>query len=337
MAQIVLGMGTSHSPMLSTPPEEWGQRAEADKQNPAHPFRDGVYTFDELLEKRKSENFAERFSVDIWRKQYAACMEKIDNMAQCYEQVAPDVAIIFGNDQNEVIVDSNMPAFSIFWGEKLENIPYSDAQKEILKPGIGIAEPGHTRNQKDVYDGCPELGKHIIEHLIQNEFDVGQSTRLPEIDDHWWSGVPHAYGFIYRQIMRDNVIPNVPVFTTTFFPPNQPTVARCYKFGKAVRRAVESWDNDKKVAAFCSGGLSHFNIDEELDRQVMDALQSKDEAKILAIPDKYLTSGTSEVKNWVTLAGFLSDTPLEMTVSEYIPCYRSVAGTGNAMAFGIWQ
>ena len=54
MAQIVLGMGTSHSPMLSTPPEEWGQRAEADKQNPAHPFRDGVYTFDELLEKRKS-------------------------------------------------------------------------------------------------------------------------------------------------------------------------------------------------------------------------------------------------------------------------------------------
>ena len=68
-----------------------------------------------------------------------------------------------------------------------------------------------------------------------------------------------------------------------------------------------------------------------------DALQSKDEAKILAIPDKYLTSGTSEVKNWVTLAGFLSDTPLEMTVSEYIPCYRSVAGTGNAMAFGIWQ
>ena len=32
MAKIVLGMGSSHGPMLSTPPEEWGQRVLADKQ-----------------------------------------------------------------------------------------------------------------------------------------------------------------------------------------------------------------------------------------------------------------------------------------------------------------
>ena len=337
MAQIVLGMGTSHSPMLSTPPEEWGQRAEFDKIAAAHPYRGENYTFDELLEKRKDGNFGDQVSVEIWREKYAACMERLDNMAQAYEAAAPDVAVIFGNDQNEVIIDTNMPAFSVFWGEKLENIPYSEAQKEKLNPGIGIAEPGHTRDQKDVYDGCPELGKHIIEHLIQNEFDVGQSTRLPEINNHWWSGVPHAFGFIYRQIMRDAVIPNVPVFTNTFFPPNQPTVTRCYKFGKEVRKAVESWDKDLKVAGFCSGGLSHFTIDEELDRDFLDAIESGDEAKILAIPNELLVSGTSELKNWIALAGFIADTDLKSTAVDYIPCYRSAAGTGNAMAFAIWN
>ena len=39
MAKIVLGMGTSHGPMLSTPPDQWDARVPFDKSHKAHPFR----------------------------------------------------------------------------------------------------------------------------------------------------------------------------------------------------------------------------------------------------------------------------------------------------------
>jgi 3-O-methylgallate 3,4-dioxygenase len=48
-------------------------------------------------------------------------------------------------------------------------------------------------------------------------------------------------------------------------------------------------------------------------------------------------SGTSETKNWITAAGILSGTKLRMELYDYVPCYRSEAGTGNAMAFATWE
>ena len=50
MAKIVCGFGSSHGPLLSTPPERWDLRAADDRKNPKHPFRGGVYTFPELGE-----------------------------------------------------------------------------------------------------------------------------------------------------------------------------------------------------------------------------------------------------------------------------------------------
>ena len=49
MAEIVLGIGTSHGPMLSTPPERWGQRVEADRKRERHDYRGKTHTFDELV------------------------------------------------------------------------------------------------------------------------------------------------------------------------------------------------------------------------------------------------------------------------------------------------
>ena len=39
MARIVFGLGTSHGPMLSTPPAQWDLRAGADRANPRHAYR----------------------------------------------------------------------------------------------------------------------------------------------------------------------------------------------------------------------------------------------------------------------------------------------------------
>ena len=57
--------------------------------------------------------------------------------------------------------------------------------------------------------------------MITDGFDVAQLTKLPtgEIGSN---AVPHAYGFVYRRIMRDKVPMQVPVLVNTFYPPNQP-------------------------------------------------------------------------------------------------------------------
>ncbi len=52
MATLSFAFGTSHGPMLNTAPADWGQRARADRMNKALAFRDGTYSFEELLELR---------------------------------------------------------------------------------------------------------------------------------------------------------------------------------------------------------------------------------------------------------------------------------------------
>jgi hypothetical protein len=134
--------------------------------------------------------------------------------------------------------------------------------------------------------------------------------------------------------MRDRVVPMLPVMVNTYFPPNQPTAGRCYDFGKALRRAIESWDAGARVAVVASGGLSHFVIDEELDQRVLGAFRSRDTASLGALSQGELMSGTSEIRNWLVLAGATEQ--LELELLDYVPTYRSPAGTGCGMAFARW-
>ena len=138
--------------------------------------------------------------------------------------------------------------------------------------------------------------------------------------------------------MRDNVVPNVPVYQNTFFPPNQPTREALLPVrpDRASRRS-NSWESDKRVAVFASGGMSHFVIDEEFDRKFVDALKQRDKNFLTSIPLKELQSGTSELKSWISLAGLLEDSKAEMHEIDYVPCYRSPAGTGTANGFYWWD
>ena len=70
---------------------------------------------------------------------------------------------------------------------------------------------------------------------------------------------------------------------------------------------------------------------------MLDAMQGGDAAAFAAEPDSLFQSGTSETKNWIAVAGSLADSGFEMDILDYVPCYRSGAGTGNAMAFATWQ
>jgi len=137
--------------------------------------------------------------------------------------------------------------------------------------------------------------------------------------------------------MRDSVVPHVPVFVNTFYPPNQPPARRCFNFGRCLARAISSWPVDKTVAVIGSGGLSHWVLDEPFDHMVLDALKENDAAMLSSIPEAIFQAGTSEIKNRITLAGVMAEAQLAMNIVDYVPCYRSEAGTGNAMGFAFWR
>src|SRR5207247_1646544 len=111
---------------------------------------------------------------------------------------------------------------------------------------------------------------------------------------------------------------------------------RCYEFGESLRKAIESWDSDKRVAVVASGGLTHFVIEEDLDQDVLAAMKAKDVDKLTSLPPTRFNAGTSEIRNWIATAAVMNGTGLEMQLVDYVPCYRSEAGTGNAMGFAQW-
>jgi len=337
MAKITLGMWTTHGPTLSTTPEEWLLRLPADRARPSHSFRGRTYDFEALTRLRRDENLAAQATLAERTRRAGACRSAIEILADVFAHEAPDVAVIFGNDQNELFLDDVMPALTVFDGPVIWNEPASAAQAARMAPGIHAAERGHNPPVRTDYPGHPELAGAIIRAAMRDEFDVARSARLPEHPDHWSSGIGHAFGFVYRQIMRDAVIPHVPLITNTFFPPNQPSARRCFEFGRSVGRAIRDWRSDARVAVIGSGGMSHFVIDEDFDRRILDCIARRDGEALCAIEEHWFQSGTSELKNWIAAAGALFETELTGGLVDYQPCYRSGAGTGTANGFLYWR
>lgn len=330
MANIVLGVGTSHGPMLSTLPEQWDLRVPADKSM-RHPFKGKVYSFDELVQLRAHERLDRQVTLDVWRARHAQCRRAIAELARLYDEVKPDIAVIVGNDQMEIFNDDLVPAFSVLWGDQIINSEYTAERMAKLPPGVAISVSGHIPPGGAVHEAVPDLGRHLTERLIADEFDITALKRLPGDE------TPHAFGFVFRQIMSDRVVPTVPVLVNTFYPPNQPTAKRCADFGRALFRAIEAWDSDARVAVFASGGLTHFTIDEEFDQLLLSAITDGDVDRITQVQETYFQAGTSEMKNWIPVAAAMQAGGLKPTVVDYVPCYRSLAGTGNAMAFVHWR
>ncbi len=329
MAKIVIGMGSSHGPMLSTPPEQWSQRAIFDR-GVRHPWKGRMWSFDELVAARREGQFERQIAPELWRSRHAACRAAIAKLARVFAETAPDLVVIVGNDHMEMFDESTVPAFSVFWGDELINNPWSAEREAKAAIGTLIAVPGHIPPGGAHYPCAPALGRHIIESLIAQSFDVAAMKRLPGEE------TPHAFGFVYRQIMGDRLLPCVPLALNTYYPPNQPTIRRAYDFGKALARAIETWPGAERIALIASGGLSHFVIDESIDQTFIEAMRSRRIDALAALGEATFQSGTSEIKNWVPVAGAMAELGFDFTLVDYVPCYRSIAGTGNAMGFVYW-
>jgi Catalytic LigB subunit of aromatic ring-opening dioxygenase len=331
MAEIVLGIGTSHGPLLSTPPEQWDLRAKADRVNKQHYFRGKTYDYESLLSER-APGFSKEVDIEIRRDRHARCQQALDAVGEKFKDVAPEAFVIVGNDQREIFSGDLTPAITVFRGDRIQNIP--DDKPEV-SPGLKIAEAGNCPREGATYPGAQGLADHIIKSLVDDDFDLTQATTLPK--DSARLGIPHAYGFVYHRILADTPPPSVPIIFNVHYEPNRPSVRRCLALGHALRRAIKNWNGHKRVALVASGGLTHFVIDEEFDQTVLSAMERSDEDALARLPENYFRVGTAEIKNWLPVIAAMIAERKRFHKIDYVPCYRSDAGTGNAMAFVYWE
>jgi hypothetical protein len=309
---------------LSTPPDLWDLRGSSlDTKNPwLYTVTDGRHvSYQELLEMADPE-IKKELSPAVYARRHEANQKGLDRVGRALENAEPDVLVVVGDDQNELIGDDLMPVLSLYWGETIAWNP-----RNPTEPANQAALGGHPRERTE-FPVASELALHMIGSLIEQKIDVAHSRRVRD-----GGSVGGAFAFVYGRITGKR-IPLIPVMQNTYFPPNQPTPERSYEFGVALGNAIRSFPDSQRVAMVASGGFSHFVVDEDIDQRALNALRSHDVDAMAALPVARLKSGTSEIRNWLTVSGAMGDRSFELF--DYVPCYRSPAGTGCAMAFGQW-
>jgi hypothetical protein len=329
MAHIVLGLATAHTPLFTLEAKDWQLRSAADMANPRLNLSDGRWLkYDQLLAE-VGPLHAEASRPEELQRKAALCEQALDRLADALEAAAPDVVLVVGDDQSELFGANNQPAFAVCHADRLVT---SDAFGRPGSPDWVLkAGKGYLMDARHVLPGHTELGLRLVQGLVDAGVDATSVAGFPEDGGQ---GLGHAFGFISQRLFRGRAIPMVPLLLNTYYPPNVPTAARCHDIGRALRAVLQAESSALRVAIVASGGLSHFVVDAELDLRVMRALREKDAATLRAIPRPALNSGSSEILNWVLAAGALDH--MDIGWSEYLPLYRTPAGTGVGAGFAIW-
>lgn len=330
MAELVLGLGTSHSPQMSSGTRYWEGHAGRDRANDFLVDADGqVRSFDELAAKAPP-SLAAQLTPEVWEAKWRRVQDALAGLVKRLADAAPDVALIIGDDQHELFGEDGNPAIGLFLGDELWDAGLGETERAKLPPDILPAQWAAHADEREGYPVARELSTYLAEALTVAGFDIGVFS-VQGAD----RTLGHAFTFPRRRLRLAPEVPIVPVALNAYYPPNVPSPARCWALGRALRRALERWPGQERIALIASGGLSHFVISEELDHRVMEALADGDEEAVSALPRDVLRSGSSEILNWLVVGGALADWDLD--VIDYVPAYRSRAGTGVGMAFATWQ
>jgi hypothetical protein len=319
MAQIVLGIGSSHGPTIQSPASDWPRLGAGDPRDPR-------MNYEQLLKEAKP-NMADELRPEVQEERAAKNAAGLARLKQVVEEANLDAVVVVSNP-HRIWPDDNQPVFGVFRGPSL---PVAMKTAERFDPDARFREGGRAPREIVERPGHPELANHLIDELIKEEFDVACAEKLRE-----GSGLDEAFTLLYEQFLPEGQVPMVPFIVSRYLP-YQASSKRCYELGGALRRAIESWESNARVGIMASGGLSHQWIDEELDHLVIDALQERDAATLTSLDRARLNKapGTPEILNWVTVAGAMD--PIGMTLVDYVPCYRSLAGTGHGVTFGYWK
>jgi protocatechuate 4,5-dioxygenase, beta chain len=224
----------------------------------------------------------------------------------------PDVVILVYNDHASAFSLELIPTFAM--GCAAEFPPADE--------GWG------PRPVPTVY-GHPELAWHIAQSVILDEFDLTIVNNMTV--DHGLT-VPMSLMFGQVKEWPTKVIPLA--VNVVQYPP--PTGNRCYNFGKAIRKAVESFPQDLKVMIFGTGGMSHQLqgpraglINRDFDKAFLDGL-TQDPRALSKIPhlDYVREAGSEgiELVMWLIMRGALDDDAKETYRFYHVPASNTAVG-----------
>jgi Catalytic LigB subunit of aromatic ring-opening dioxygenase len=326
MATIVMGAGTSHSPMLGMGGAAWPIWGARDATTTDLVDDSGVVrTYDELV--AAGPDLTTELTSEALLAKFDRGTAGLDELARRIAAADLDVMIVVGDDQDEHLGVENLPPILIYHGETILNTigARADGLPPIMSSIVAMyAEPEVDRH----YPVDSALADHMIAGLLDDGFDIASSVRLPRA-----RAEGHAFQFPHRRLLPTD-LPIVPVMLNTYLPPTQPRAGRCYQLGVSMARVVDAFPAERRVGVLASGGLSHLVVSEKLDRLVLDACGRGDGAALSSIPESVLQSGTSEIKNWIATAGACGH--LTFDVIDYVAGYRTPAGTGVGLAFATW-
>ena len=328
MARLVAAFGSSHSPMLAARAEDWnGGFLSRDRARPHVDLDGNPCNYDTLLARAPGDAM-ERIDPELLACRHADITAAIDRLADDITRSELDALIVVGDDQKELFDDTNMPAIGIYYGDTIRNAAASSVTGDDW---MAVARRRyHEPHGPADHPCCARLARHLIEALQGDGFDISVMGGTAEGK---YEG--HAFSWVHRFCMKHGVVPIVPVFLNAYYPPNQPTPERCYALGEAIARAVAAHPGDLRIGVLASGGLSHFVVDEAFDRALLDALRRKDATFFRDAPLAKLQSGSSEIRNWICMAGTLGQ--LEPAWVAYVPGYRTPALTGTGLAFASFR
>ncbi len=329
MAQIVLGIGSSHTPMLNADAEDLPLFVELDSKRSNLDKEGRPTTYDELV-RANIGKLDEFITPEYMAKRLERTEAQITRLAKVLESAKLDALIVVGDDQKELYQPDNMPGMLIYWGDTIRNAPLHLIPSSRPDWMMHVRGRNYEQSEPREFPVDSKLALHLINWLMDRDFDPAVGSEIPE-----GLGEGHALGFVHKRLMTGSIIPVLPIFLNTYFPPNQPRPKRCYRLGQEIRAAVRDFPGDSRVGIIASGGLSHFTVNEELDQKIIRAMREKDAATLQSIPMNKLKDGNSEILNWIVLAGAVED--LRLDWAEYYPGYRTQAGTGTGMGFASWS
>lgn len=326
MPTLAAAFASSHSVMLTCTLEDWqGRFLDRDRRLGFFDREGGRITYDDLLARAPADA--------IERVKPEAAALRLSEVQRAMKRLAGDIAaarldalVVIGDDQHELFDERIMPTFGVYYGETIANGVQRPSDDWYVKAQMRRLEPQHVRQ----YPCDARLALSLIAGLMARGFDI---TALSGLRDGQYEG--HAFSFIHRLYMDEAVVPIVPVFLNTFYPPNQPTPMRCLELGRAIREIVEAQGGEHRIGIMASGGLSHFQTEVDLDEAVISALRARDTESLARLDPRRLQSGSSEIRNWIVLAGALEG--LQLDWLSYTPGYRTPALTGTGLAFATWS
>jgi protocatechuate 4,5-dioxygenase beta chain len=250
----------------------------------------------------------QKTGTDYWRPLFAGYEASKRWMAAH----TPDVVILVYNDHASAFSLDIVPTFAIGCADH-----------------YAPADEGWGPRPVPMVEGHPELAAHVTQSVIEQDFDLTIVNRMDV--DHGLT-VPLSLLFGQPKAWPVKVIPLA--VNVLLYPP--PSGRRCFELGKAIRRAVESFDEDLSVQIWGTGGMSHQLqgaraglINARWDNAFLDRLVEDPEGLSRVPHLEYLREAGSEgieLVMWLIMRGALHDRVAVRHRFYHVPASNTAVG-----------